>query len=159
MERTREKTEGRFLKIADKVVLAVFLVMAAAIASGFIYRSVTNSGRYQEGQARKEFQELEAKVKDAEGIMHIAIDRIDSGQQFIYDVPEKLFEDLVCAGYSRVTEEEKQREISKSDVVIVVYEDESYSIFHITEEGEVYWNYLKMNCPSLVEWYSSYAGL
>lgn len=159
MERIQRKTEDRYLKIADRVVFAVFLVMAAAIASGLIYRSVTNSGWYQEGQARKEYQELAAKVKDAESIVRIKIDRIGSGEQFIYDVPEKLFEDLGCAGNSRVTEEEKQREISKSDAVIVVYEDESYSIFHITEEGEVYWNYLKMNCPSLVEWYSSYAGL
>lgn len=159
MEGTTKKTEGRFLKIADRVVFAVFLVMAAAIAAGLICRWVSNSGWYQEGQAKKEFQELAAKVKGAEGIARIEIDRIDSGEQFIYDVPEKLFEDLGCAGYSRVTEEEKQREISKSDAVIVVYEDETYSIFHITEGGEVYWNYLKMNCPSLVEWYSSYAGL
>ena len=159
MERTKKKTEDRFLKIADRVVFAVFLVMAAAIAAGLIYRWVSNSGWYQEGQARKEFQELAAKVKDADSIVRIKIDRTYSGEEFIYDVPEKLFEDLGCAGYSRVTEEEKCRKISASDAVIVVYEDESYSIFHITEEGEVYWNYLKMNCPSLVEWYLSYTVL
>lgn len=159
MESTTKKTEGRFLKIADRVIFAVFLVMAVTIAVGLIYRWVSNSGWYQERQVRKEFQELTAKVKDAEGIVRIKIDRIGSGEEFIYDVPEKLFDDLGCAEYSRVTEEEKCREISSSDAVIVVYEDETYSIFHITEEGEVYWNYLKMNCPSLVEWYSSYAVL
>ena len=159
MESTTKKTEGRFLKIADRVVFAVFLVMAAVIASGLIYRTAINSVRYQERQARKEFQELAAKVKDAEGIVCIEIDRVGFGEQLIYDVPEKLFDDLGCAGYSRVTEEEKTQEISKSDAVIVIYEDESYSVFHIMEDGEVYWKYLKMNCPSLVEWYLSYAGL
>lgn len=159
MESTTKKTEDRFLKIFDRVIFAVFLVMAAAIAVGLIYRWVSHSGWYQEGQVRKEFQDLAAKVQDAESIVRIEIDRLGSEVQVIYDMPEELFDDFGCAGYSPVTEEERQREIFASDVVRVVYEDESGSVFHITEEGEIYWNYLKINCPSLVEWYSSYTGL
>lgn len=155
MESIQKKAESGFFKVVDRVVFAVFLVMAATIAFGLI----SNSGWYQERQTRKDFRDLAAKVQDAESIVRIEIDRLGSEGQVIYGVPEKLFDDFGCVGYSPVAEEERQREIFASDVVRVVYEDASSSVFHITEEGEIYWNYLKINCPSLVEWYLSYTGL
>lgn len=155
MDKAQKKAGGKGLQVAERAVFAVFLVMAATLVSGWIYRRVSGSGWYQEKQVKEAFRELAQKLEDPESIRCIKIDRLGSETQVLYDMPENLFEELGCFGYAQVTEEDRRREIFASDVLMTVWKDGSSCIFHITEEGEIYWNYLRVDCPPLVKWYSS----
>lgn len=51
-------------KIAEWILIGLFIAIVASIASIQIYRSVVNSDWYTERQARKSFEQMAEKVND-----------------------------------------------------------------------------------------------
>ena len=142
-------------KLIEWIVIGLFIAIVTSVVSILIYRSVVNSDRYREWQTKKSFSQVAEKVNEAEKIDYIKVDG-DGEDRFIYDIPAELFDDLSIKSYEHIEDIEKQIEIWSQGCVTVFYTDGTTTSFFITEEGELYWGTsLKVECPSLLAWYSS----
>ena len=142
---------NKFKKIAEWTVIVLFLVIVVSVASIFIYRAVIGSDWYIEGQTEDGYNQMVKMVNNYENIDCIKVD-IDT-EEFIFDAPKELFDDISCKSFKPITDsEELVRLFKDGDFVTVFYRDGSYHSFSVID-GEVYWGgSLKVECPSLLAW-------
>ena len=140
-------------RIAEWILIGLFIAIVASIASILIYRSVVNSDWYTERQARKSFEQMVEKVNN--DIKYIEVDD-NVEYRYIYDAPFELFDDLKIKNYKRVEDIEKLLEIWRSEpCVTVFFNDNTATSFYITEDGKMYWGELfEIESPSLLDWYA-----
>ena len=140
-------------RIAEWILIGIFIAIVASIASIQIYRSVVNSDWYTERQARKSFEQMVEKVNN--DIKYIEVDD-NVEYRYIYDAPFELFDDLKIKNYKRVEDIEKLLEIWRSEpCVTVFFNDNTATSFYFTEDGKLYWGELfEVDCPSLLDWYN-----
>ena len=140
-------------RIAEWILIGLFIAIVASIASILIYRSVVNSDWYTERQARKSFEQMVEKVNN--DIKYIEVDD-NVEYRYIYDAPFELFDDLKIKSYERVEDIEKLLKIWRSEpCVTVFFNDNTATSFYIAEDGKVYWGELfEVDCPSLLDWYN-----
>ena len=140
-------------RIAEWILIGLFIAIVASIASIQIYRSVVNSDWYTEKQARKSFEQMVEKVNN--DIKYIEVDD-NVEYRYIYDAPFEMFDDLKIKSYERVEDIEKLLEIWRSEpCVTVFFNDNAATSFYITEEGKVYWGELfEIESPSLLRWFA-----
>ena len=144
-------------KIAEWILIGLFIAIVASFASIQIYRSVVNSDWYTERQAQKSYAQMVEKVNDTDNIKYIEIDfDNDNDLLYIYDAPAELFDDLKIIRYEQVEDIEKLLALYRSEPCITVFfNDNTASSFYLTEEGKLYWGELfEVDCPSLVDWYN-----
>ena len=143
-------------RIAEWILIGIFIAIVASIASIQIYRSVVNSDWYTERQARKSFEQMVEKVNNTDIIKYIEIEFDDNDLLNIYDAPAELFDDLKIIRYEQVDDIEKLLALYRSEPCITVFfNDNTASSFYLTEEGKLYWGELfEVDCPSLVDWYN-----
>ena len=144
-------------RIAEWILIGLFIAIVASFASIQIYRSVVNSDWYTERQARKSYAQMEEKVNDTDNIKYIEIEfDNDSDMLYIYDAPAELFDDLKITSYERVDDIEKLLAIYRSEPCITVFfNDNTATSFYINEDGKMYWGELfEVECSSLVDWYN-----
>ena len=143
-------------RIAEWILIGIFIAIVASIASIQIYRSVVNSDWYTERQARKSFEQMVEKVNNTDIIKYIEIEFDDNDLLNIYDAPAELFDDLKIIRYEQVDDIEKLLALYRSEPCITVFfNDNTASSFYLTEEGKLYWGELfEVDCPSLLDWYN-----
>ena len=144
-------------RIAEWILIGLFIAIVASFASIQIYRSVINSDWYTERQARKSYAQMEEKVNDTDNIKYIEIEfDNDSDMLYIYDAPAALFDDLKITSYERVEDIEKLLALYRSEPCITVFfNDNTATSFYIAEDCKVYWGELfEVDCPSLLDWYN-----
>lgn len=144
-------------RIAEWILIGLFIAIVASFASIQIYRSVVNSDWYTERQAQKSYAQMVEKVNDTDNIKYIEIDfDNDNDLLYIYDAPAELFDDLKIIRYEQVEDIEKLLALYRSEPCITVFfNDNTASSFYLTEEGKLYWGELfEVDCPSLVDWYN-----
>ena len=140
-------------RIAEWILIGLFIAIVASIASILIYRSVVNSDWYTERQARKSFEQMVEKVNN--DIKYIEVDD-NVEYRYIYDAPFELFDDLKIKSYERVEDIEKLLKIWRSEpCVTVFFNDNTATSFYIAEDGKLYWGALfEVDCPSLLDWFN-----
>ena len=143
-------------RIAEWILIGLFIAIVASIASIQIYRSVVNSDWYTERQARKSFEQMVEKVNNTDIIKYIEIEFDDNDLLNIYDAPAELFDDLKIIRYEQVDDIEKLLALYRSEPCITVFfNDNIATSFYLTEDGKVYWGELcEVDCPSLLDWYN-----
>jgi len=143
-------------RIAEWILIGLFIAIVASIASIQIYRSVVNSDWYTERQARKSFEQMVEKVNNTDIIKYIEIEFDDNDLLNIYDAPAELFDDLKIIRYEQVDDIEKLLALYRSEPCITVFfNDNTATSFYIAEDGELYWGALfEVDCPSLLDWYT-----
>ena len=144
-------------RIAEWILIGLFIAIVASVSSILIYRSVVNSDWYTERQARKSYAQMVEKVNDTDKIKYIEIEfDNDNDLLYIYDAPAELFDDLKIIRYEQVEDIEKLLALYRSEPCITVFfNDNTASSFYLTEEGKLYWGELfEVDCPSLVDWYN-----
>ena len=143
-------------RIAEWILIGLFIAIVASIASIQIYRSVVNSDWYTERQARKSFEQMVEKVNNTDIIKYIEIEFDDNDLLNIYDAPAELFDDLKIIRYEQVDDIEKLLALYRSEPCITVFfNDNTATSFYIAEDGELYWGALfEVDCPSLLNWYN-----
>lgn len=143
-------------RIAEWILIGLFIAIVASIASIQIYRSVVNSDWYTERQARKSFEQMVEKVNNTDIIKYIEIEFDDNDLLNIYDAPAELFDDLKIIRYEQVDDIEKLLALYRSEPCITVFfNDNTATSFYLTEDGKVYWGELfEVDCPSLLDWYN-----
>ena len=143
-------------RIAEWILIGLFIAIVASIASIQIYRSVVNSDWYTERQARKSFEQMVEKVNNTDIIKYIEIEFDDNDLLNIYDAPAELFDDLKIIRYEQVDDIEKLLALYRSEPCITVFfNDNTATSFYIAEDGELYWGALfEVDCPSLLDWYN-----
>ncbi len=139
-------------RIAEGILIGLFIAIVSSILSIQIYRSVVNSEWYNEKQDRKHFSQVVEAVNDTDNIKYIKVDD-NTEERFIYDAPAELFDDLAAKSYERINDIEKQIQIWSQGCVTVFYNDGTAVSFFITDDGELYWGNLMLECPSLLAWY------
>lgn len=145
-------------RIAEWILIGLFIAIVASIASIQIYRSVVNSDWYTERQARKSYAQMVEKVNNTDNIECIEIEFGDDRDElYIYDAPVELFDDLKIISYERIDDIEKLLTIYRSEPCITVFfNDNTGTSFYVTENGKVYWGELfEVECPSLLDWYNT----
>ncbi len=143
-------------RIAEWILIGLFIAIVASIASIQIYRSVVNSDWYTERQARKSFEQMVEKVNNTDIIKYIEIEFDDNDLLNIYDAPAELFDDLKIIRYEQVEDIEKLLALYRSEPCITVFfNDNTATSFYIAEDGKMYWGALfEVDCPSLLDWYN-----
>ncbi len=142
-------------KIMEWLIIGLFIAIVASITSILIYRAVINSDWYNEKQTKKYFSEVVERVNNIENITNIKVDD-NIEVRFINEAPVELFDDMIAKSYERIEDIEKRHEIFRQGCVTVFYKDATQDSFFITDDGELYWGTdLKIECPSLLEWYNS----
>ena len=143
-------------RIAEWILIGLFIAIVASIASIQIYRSVVNSDWYTERQARKSFEQMVEKVNNTDIIKYIEIEFDDNDLLNIYDAPAELFDDLKIIRYEQVDDIEKLLALYRSEPCITVFfNDNTATSFYIAEDGVLYWGALfEVDCPSLLDWYT-----
>lgn len=144
-------------RIAEWILIGLFIAIVASVSSILIYRSVVNSDWYTERQAQKSYAQMVEKVNDTDKIKYIEIEfDNDNDLLYIYDAPAELFDDLKIIRYEQVEDIEKLLALYRSEPCITVFfNDNTASSFYLTEEGKLYWGELfEVDCPSLVDWYN-----
>ncbi|MBR7116983.1 MAG: hypothetical protein IKC87_04665 [Clostridia bacterium] len=139
-------------KIAEWIIIGLFIAIVASVASIQIYRSVVNSDWYVEKQDRKSLEQKIESVNDVVNIKYIKVDD-NIEERFIYDAPAELFDDITVISYEANMNSEKWREIFKNPMVTVFFVEGSPISFNISNDGKVYSGAFKLRCPSLVDWY------
>ena len=143
-------------RIAEWILIGLFIAIVASIASIQIYRSVVNSDWYTERQARKSFEQMVEKVNNTDIIKYIEIEFDDNDLLNIYDAPAELFDDLKIIRYEQVDDIEKLLALYRSEPCITVFfNDNTATSFYIAEDGKLYWGELfEVDCPSLLDWFN-----
>ena len=144
-------------RIAEWILIGLFIAIVASFASIQIYRSVVNSDWYTERQARKSYAQMVEKVNDTDNIKYVEIEFDDDNDLLnIYDTPAELFDDLKITSYERVEDIEKLLALYRSEPCITVFfNDNTATSFYIAEDGKVYCGELfEVDCPSLLDWYN-----
>ncbi|MBQ8848968.1 MAG: hypothetical protein IJ011_01385 [Clostridia bacterium] len=141
------------VKIAEWIVIGLFITIVASVASILTYRSVVNSDWYTEKQARNGLEQAIEDVNDTENIKYIKVDD-NVEEHFIYDAPAELFDDLTIISFENIRDIEKMHEIWRKPCVTVFFNDGTPVSFNITDDGKVYWETFELQCPSLVDWYN-----
>ncbi len=143
----------RFKTVGEWVMIGSAIAIVASIISIITYREVINSDWYIEWKAKKSFSEICDAVNDADSIAYIKIQ--DNGDdRDIYDIPSELFDDIECHDYTEINDFEKRIEIFNEPCLVVFFKDGSYISFSLCENGDIYWDTIKINCPSIAEWYN-----
>ena len=126
-------------RIAEWILIGLFIAIVASIASIQIYRSVVNSDWYTERQARKSFEQMVEKVNNTDIIKYIEIEFDDNDLLNIYDAPAELFDDLKIIRYEQVDDIEKLLTLYRSEPCITVFfNDNTATSFYIAEDGKLY---------------------
>ena len=146
---------SKIKKIAEWILIGLFIAIVASVASIQIYRSVVNSDWYTERQARKNLEQEIDSVNNVDSIKYIKVDD-NTEEHFIYDAPAELFDDIAIVRFESIRDVETMHEIWKNPCVTVFFTDDTTTSFNITEDGKVYWGQVfELHCPSLVDWYNS----
>lgn len=140
-------------RIAEWILIGIFVAIVASIASIQIYRSVVNSDWYIERQDRKNLEQKIESVNDVDNIKYIKVDD-NNEERFIYDAPAELFDDITIISYEANMAIEKWREIFNNPMVTVFFVEGSPVSFNISDDGRVYEGAFELQCPSLVNWYN-----
>ena len=140
-------------RIAEWILIGLFIAIVASIASIQIYRSVVNSDWYIEKQDRKNLEQAIDTVNDVDRIKYIKVDD-NIEERFIYDAPTELFDDITVISYEANMDIEKWREIFNNPMVTVFFVEGSPVSFNISDDGKVYSGAFELQCPSLVDWYN-----
>ncbi len=141
-------------RIAEWILIGLFIAIVASIASIQIYRSVVNSDWYTERQARKSLEQTVEKVNDADNIKYIKVDD-NIEERFIYDAPVELFDDITIINFESIRNIETMHEIWENPCVTVFFNDDTTTSFNISKDGKVYWGQaFELQCPSLLDWYN-----
>ena len=145
----------RLKRIAEWIVIGLFIAIVSSFTSIMIYRSAVNSDWYTEKQARRSLGQTVEKVNDLGNIKYIEVDDTVE-QRYIYDAPAELFDDIEIISYERTRDIEKLLSIWRNrPCVTVFFNDKTAASFYITEDGKVLWGELfELECPSLLAWYS-----
>ena len=144
----------KITRIAEWVIIGLFIAIVASIASIMIYHSIVNSDWYSERQTKKSFSQVVKKVNEADNIQYIKVDD-NTEERFVYDIPEELFDDLSAISYVPVENVEEWIEIWSQNCITVFYKDEEATTsFFITDDNELYWVDIKIECPSLLSWFN-----
>ena len=145
-------------RIAEWIVIGLFIAIVASIASILIYRSVVNSDWYTEKQWKKSYEQMVEKVNEPVNIKYIEIELDDNKKDFqnIEDAPIELFDDIKIVSYEIVDDVERIFAIQRNNPQITVFfNDKTATTFYITEDNKIYWGELfEVECPSLVDWYN-----
>ncbi|MBR7162099.1 MAG: hypothetical protein IKD07_06750, partial [Clostridia bacterium] len=129
---------NRIKRIAEWIVIVLFITVIVSVSSIQIYRSVVNSDWYIEKKAKKIFFETVEKVNNPDHIKYIKIDD-NTEEIFVYDAPVELFDDLHVKSYEQIEDIEKLAEIWSQNCVTVFFNDGTATSFFITHSGEIYW--------------------
>lgn len=140
-------------RIAEWILIGLFIAIVASIASIQIYRSVVNSDWYIEKQDRRNLEQKIESVNDVKNIEYIKVDD-NIEERFIYDAPAELFDDITVISYEANMDIEKWREIFNNPMVTVFFVEGSPVSFNISDDGKVYSGAFELQCPSLVDWYN-----
>ena len=140
-------------RMAEWILISLFIAIVASIASIQIYRSVVNSDWYIEKQDRKNLEQAIDTVNDVDRIKYIKVDN-NIEERFIYDAPAELFDDITVISYEANMDIEKWREIFNNPMVTVFFVEGSPVSFNISDDGKVYSGAFELQCPSLVDWYN-----
>lgn len=140
-------------RIAEWILIGLFIAIVASIASIQIYRSVVNSDWYIEKQDRKELDQAIDSVNDVDSIKYIKVDD-NIEERSIYDTPTELFDDITVISYDARMDIEKRKEIFNNPMVTVFFVEGSPVSFNISDDGRVYIGAFELQCPSLVNWYN-----
>lgn len=138
---------------AEWIVIGLFLAFVVSFSSIQIYRAVIGSDWYNEKLTKKSFTAITEKLNEADNINYIQIDS-EGEALFIHAVPSLLFDDISLKSFETVKDFEKQREIFNQTCIVVFYKDGTPTSFFITEDSEIYWGTIKVECPSLLSWYN-----
>ena len=144
-------------RIAEWILIGLFIAIVASVASIQIYRSVVNSDWYTERQARKSYAQMVEKINDTDNIKYVEIEFDDDNDLLnIYDAPAELFDDLKIIRYEQVDDIENLLALYRSEPCITVFfNDNTATSFYITEDDKLYWGELfEVDCPSLLDWYN-----
>ena len=107
-------------RIAEWILICLFIAIVASIASIQIYRSVVNSDWYIEKQDRRNLEQKIESVNDVKNIEYIKVDN-NIEERFIYDAPAELFDDITVISYEANMDIEKWREIFNNPMVTVFF--------------------------------------
>ena len=144
-------------RIAEWILIGLFIAIVASVASIQIYRSVVNSDWYTERQARKSYAQMVEKINDTDNIKYVENEFDDDNDLLnIYDAPAELFDDLKIIRYEQVDDIENLLALYRSEPCITVFfNDNTATSFYITEDDKLYWGELfEVDCPSLLDWYN-----
>lgn len=140
-------------KIFEFTVIGLFIAIVASLVSICAYRAIIASDWYDSLQIKKNFLSATEKLWDESLIDNIGISDDDAGIEYFFDFDGDIFSDLSCDKYERLKDEERIREIYRSDWVTVFFKDGSQMSFFVTEDLRIYWGATEVTCPSLLEWY------
>ncbi len=154
------------IQIRDKsnilkwLTILFVVLLLVGIASFFIYRAVIRTEWYHSRQMEKGFEEAKLRLSQHDQINYLALDEEDEAWKYMYDVPKGLFLDMTCHDFKEISEEETIKAIWREDCIAVYFKNGGRTLFFITEEEEIYWGLsLKIECPSLLQWYKEHKGI
>ncbi len=140
-------------RIAEWILIGLFIAIVVSITSIQIYRSVVNSDWYIEKQDRKNLEQAIDSVNDVDSIKYIKVDD-NIEERFIYDAPAELFDDITVISYEANMDIEIWRAIFNNPMVTVFFVEGSPVSFNISDDGKVYSGAFELQCPSLIDWYN-----
>ena len=144
-----EKRKTNSFPLFEWVMIVLFGIVVAAIVAVAVYRTVISSNFNEEGRNEQSYRDMWERINDPDEIDYIMIQN-SPGDRVVYNVPAELFDDLTCDSFAPIDDGTADR-IFREKCVVVVYTDESFTIFNIDEKKNVYWSHsLKVTCPSLI---------
>lgn len=144
-----EKRKTNFFPLFEWVMIVIFGIVVVAIVSVAVYGSVIRSDFNAKIRSEERYRDMWERINDPDEIDYIMIQN-SPGDRVVYNVPAELFDDLTCDSFAPIDDGTADR-IFREKCVVVVYTDESFTIFNIDEKNNVYWSHsLKVTCPSLI---------
>ncbi len=144
------------VRVFEYVAISLFLLVVVSLTSIVVYRAVIGSDWYQEIRIRDGFIAQKEKLQSENAIDYLGINGVNAPLRYFPADDPLLFFDLSCENYSLLASEEEIRDLFRETSITVFFKDGSQTHFYISDQNELYWGSLKVDCPSLLRWYSQY---
>ncbi len=139
-------------KVWEYVIIILFLLIVVSLIGIQTYRYVIHSDWYSEKKARESFSAITEKLQSEGSIDSLAIYKTGASlRYFPFDDP-LLFSNLCCEEFFFLEDEEAE-EIYSLNSITVFFLDGTQTHFFVSDENELFWGSLKIECPALLAWY------
>lgn len=151
----------------ERIIFAIFLLMAIPFISIQIYRGVVNSEWYQIKQRQKAFEKIVQEIQEADSlILKMRVVQKDGATgelkytTYDYeDMSSAIFQGMQCHDYSNLMEWTPYYHIVRECDEVEIYSNQGEYITHFsfTRDFVILWDNHIIDCPSLIKWYMGVA--
>jgi len=147
-------------QIFEWTFIGLFIAIVVLIISVIAYKNYTQTDMYKESVTKRNFETVLHKLQKKDNVISLRVDKklpVETGEareEVFKNIPEDVFDDLVCHDYQAITDPEEKREIFAGECIIVYFKDNTYTTFYVASTGQLYWGTtLAVQCPSLMYYY------